>query len=288
MAAAEPEPGWQHRGGPIGTPLWLWGRRCLRALGSFAPNPIRLAARAARGKVLSAGSCGGSAARSSLPASLGAGGALSPARCPQAASRLLFFRGFFLLFSPQNSAYFLSSPAFLRQRRGCCGCGAPRLPRGQWGHGGGGSGAGRESLFFGIEGAQNSPLLGNIAPGDGGALRRCLPSPPQRDAGCCRSSSGAERSASLPPQASTPRRGSCSGTGRGGPCGCWRALNGSAPPRPCGAASARAAWAARGTRSSGGTARRCAAPRSGAGAACGIPSTTPRTSCSCRATASSM
>lgn len=100
MAAAEPEPGWQHRGGPIGTPLWLWGRRCLRALGSFAPNPIRLAARAARGKVLSAGSCGGSAARSSLPASLGAGGALSPARCPQAASRLLFFRCFFLLFFP--------------------------------------------------------------------------------------------------------------------------------------------------------------------------------------------
>lgn len=109
----------------------------------------------------------------------------------------------------------------------------------------------------------------------------------------------------LLPQASTPKLGNCSGTGPGGPCGCWRGLSGSAPPRPCDAASARAAWAAqhRGTRSSSaGTAPPCptacglrpalGAPRrrsrSAAGAACGTPSTSPRTSCSCRATASSM
>ncbi|XP_054699041.1 ras-associating and dilute domain-containing protein isoform X3 [Grus americana] len=102
-----------------------------------------------------------------------------------------------------------------------------------------------------------------------------------------------------PPQASTPKRGSCSGTGRGGPGGRRRGLSGAAPPRPCGAASARPAWATRrggpgpgpGPASgSSGTAPPCPAARRrrGAAAACGTPSTSPRTSCSCRATASSI
>lgn len=41
------------------------------------------------------------------------------------------------------------------------------------------------------------------------------------------------------PQASTPKRGNCSGTGRGGPGGRRRGLNGGVPPRPCGVASAK-------------------------------------------------
>lgn len=182
MAAAEPEPGWQHRGGPIGTPLWLWGRRCLRALGSFAPNPIRLAARAARGKVLSAGSCGGSAARSSLPASLGAGGALSPARCPQAASRLLFFRCFFLLFFPPKFSLFSLQPRFPPAAQGMLWMrSSPAAPRsvGTWGWGE--WGGPRVPLFW-YRGGTKLPSLGEHRPGGWGCAPTLPPFPTA--AGC--------------------------------------------------------------------------------------------------------